>query len=446
MQLNLGASLTASQLGLPLEGVNYAEKAEEVVQVNEVLMKENLLLEAFNERHRDVAGEGEAGAGLAGLEDDEEGDAPADEAVEGEGGLNIQDKVLVAICEAEELKQDIEAVRAKGADIILDLKALTLSAERQLSERRRWLFSFRRDVLRDTQAAVHSGKELDVDLSSDPALTRALGAAGVAIGSPESGALAGSAAGGRGTPGGASRSPSPARDGGSLGVPADSAAPQAAPGAVIQVREFEIPDSVQSHRIASFYAEMERLLTSQIEGLRKKIYEKQREFNRRAGALQKSSAGRSEVSSIDFDQMSIENGKYLEKISAKNQELLRLKLTAGNTGVVLNNFKGELAKIQEEKLFVEREIQAKRAAIERLTAQIAENKKGMAEDKAALKRLRQNEIAAGDGPFSVDYISLNATEVSLEKALHEYERKIFILEKRYEKLSRELSVRARASA
>ena len=34
---------------------------------------------------------------------------------------------------------------------------------------------------------------------------------------------------------------------------------------------------------------------------------------------------------IDFDQLKIENQQYLEKIEERNNELLRLKLTTGNT-------------------------------------------------------------------------------------------------------------------
>ena len=42
---------------------------------------------------------------------------------------------------------------------------------------------------------------------------------------------------------------------------------------------------------------------------------------------------------VDFNQLKIENQQYLEKIDEKNQELLRLKLMAGNTLQILNRFK-----------------------------------------------------------------------------------------------------------
>lgn len=42
--------------------------------------------------------------------------------------------------------------------------------------------------------------------------------------------------------------------------------------------------------------------------------------------LEKQTEATDQMSSIDFDQLAIANSKYLEKIAAKNQELLRLKL------------------------------------------------------------------------------------------------------------------------
>ncbi len=47
---------------------------------------------------------------------------------------------------------------------------------------------------------------------------------------------------------------------------------------------------------------------------------------------------------IDFDQLKIENQQYQEKIEERNNELLKLKVTAGNTLRILSNHKvGNLA-------------------------------------------------------------------------------------------------------
>ena len=42
---------------------------------------------------------------------------------------------------------------------------------------------------------------------------------------------------------------------------------------------------------------------------------------------------------VDFNQLKIENQQYIEKIDERNQDLLRLKLMAGNTLQILNSYK-----------------------------------------------------------------------------------------------------------
>ena len=42
---------------------------------------------------------------------------------------------------------------------------------------------------------------------------------------------------------------------------------------------------------------------------------------------------------VDFKQLKIENKRHSEHYEEKNQELLKLKLTAGNTLQVLNSYK-----------------------------------------------------------------------------------------------------------
>lgn len=42
---------------------------------------------------------------------------------------------------------------------------------------------------------------------------------------------------------------------------------------------------------------------------------------------------------IDFDQLKIENQQYQEKIEERNNDLLTLKVTAGNTLRILSNHK-----------------------------------------------------------------------------------------------------------
>ena len=42
---------------------------------------------------------------------------------------------------------------------------------------------------------------------------------------------------------------------------------------------------------------------------------------------------------VDYEQLKIESQQYHERYDEKNQDLLRLKLSAGNTMQVLNSYK-----------------------------------------------------------------------------------------------------------
>lgn len=59
---------------------------------------------------------------------------------------------------------------------------------------------------------------------------------------------------------------------------------------------------------------------------------------------------------IDFDQLKIENQQYLEKIEERNSELLRLKLTTGNTVQTLNTLKRKLRNLTAESEWLRHEI------------------------------------------------------------------------------------------
>ena len=45
------------------------------------------------------------------------------------------------------------------------------------------------------------------------------------------------------------------------------------------------------------------------------------------------------LNEVDFDQLKIENEQYIAKINQRNQDLVRLKLNAGNSLQGLNSYK-----------------------------------------------------------------------------------------------------------
>lgn len=422
--------------------INFSEKIDELIQTNEMIMKENDLLVSFIERHQSLFENHENSLITTNSSFHFEGeeDALAESADDNSDTLTMKEKVLIAICESEELKSDAEIIRNKGTEITMTLKAFTISAETRLSEIKRWLFAFRRDVIADPQAALTVGDQVYLTLD----------AAGDVIASKSP------------SPKSRSRSPSPGRTKSPVrnqsevqviagdivnepGVEAKSTSPTSPskspskPSTQVGARQFSIPSKVSAFKLNSFYSDVMSQITTNMNNMKTRIEVNNKQIKKLQKQLEKQTEATDQMSSIDFDQLAIANSKYLEKIAAKNQELLRLKLTSGNTTLVLNTFKSDLKKITEEKEFIEREIFAKRTAIDKISAQINDSKKQLGVDRSVLKKLRQNEIASGDGPASIDFISLIATQDSLQKAIAEYTRKVSILERTLFNLQRDVS-------
>lgn len=425
--------------------INFSEKIDELIQANEMIMKENDLLVSFIERHQSFLKNQENSIfdPTSSLHFDGEEDALTESADDNSDTLTMKEKVLIAICESEELKGDAEIMRNKGTEITLTLKAFTISAETKLSEIKRWLFAFRRDVLADPQAALTIGDQVyltvddtgDVITSRSPSpKTRSRSPSPGRVKSPvRVHAQASGKEGAAGEPDVEAKSTAPASP-----TKSPSGSPSK-PSTQVGARQFSIPTKVSAFKLNSFYSEVIGKITTDMNNMKARIDVNNKQIKKLQRQLEKQTEATDQMSSIDFDQLAIANSKYLEKIAAKNQELLRLKLTSGNTTLALNTFKSDLNKITEEKEFIEKEIFAKRTAIDKISAQINDCKKQLGIDRSVLKKLRQNEIASGDGPASIDFISLIATQDSLQKAIGEYTRKVSILERTLFNLQRDVT-------
>lgn len=130
---------------------------------------------------------------------------------------------------------------------------------------------------------------------------------------------------------------------------------------------------------------------------------------------------------IDFDQLQIENKQYLDKIEERNQDLLRLKLTAGNTLQVLNNYKGKLSMVTLESDRLQAEISQR----DDMLAKIAAETKVVEEDRSKAlhcnKKLRK-QLEDFRVPEVLDYVSEKAEQQHLTKTVKTWERKVEIAE------------------
>ena len=128
---------------------------------------------------------------------------------------------------------------------------------------------------------------------------------------------------------------------------------------------------------------------------------------------------------VDFNQLKIENQQYLEKIDEKNQELLRLKLMAGNTLQVLNSYKKKLQTLTVDAKKLQTDIQVRHENLVKFDAETvtAEEERKVAEKKNG--QLKQR-LADYKVPDVQTYVEKKANLAELQKTVKGWERKVEI--------------------
>ena len=110
---------------------------------------------------------------------------------------------------------------------------------------------------------------------------------------------------------------------------------------------------------------------------------------------------------IDFDQLKIENQQFLERIEQKNKELVKLKLTTGNTVQTMNTLTEKLNRYTQEQAILKKEIGLKQGHLETLQKSIQQviQEKEAAERKFNALRLQHEAVKV---PKVEDYIQQKA--------------------------------------
>ncbi|XP_041454175.1 coiled-coil domain-containing protein 113-like [Lytechinus variegatus] len=130
---------------------------------------------------------------------------------------------------------------------------------------------------------------------------------------------------------------------------------------------------------------------------------------------------------VDFQQLKIENSQYLEKIDERNQDLLRLKLMAGNTLQVLNSYKKKLQTLTMESDRLGNEIASRNELLSRIDAETetVEEERSSAEE---LNRRLRHQLEDYKVPEVVEYVQEKADLYELQKTVKSWERKVEIAE------------------
>jgi hypothetical protein len=128
---------------------------------------------------------------------------------------------------------------------------------------------------------------------------------------------------------------------------------------------------------------------------------------------------------IDFDQLQIENKQYIQKIEERNQELLKLKMTATNTVQTLNSHKVKLGSLAQEAKQLRAEIGSKREFLGRL-----QQERVKVEEEGVRAEAMHNKLTKAMQEYRVpsilDYVKLKAQEEALGKKVRSWDRKVEI--------------------
>lgn len=140
---------------------------------------------------------------------------------------------------------------------------------------------------------------------------------------------------------------------------------------------------------------------------------------------------------IDFDQLKIENKQFLEKIEERNNELITLKLTTGNTVQVLNTLKKRLQKLTSESEWLQSEIVQRMD----LKCKVEEDIERVVEEAKSLTRANQRakrEQQTSDMPHVIEYVKQKLELDTLTKSVENWTQKARIAEGELKRQRRKL--------
>ncbi|VTJ52185.1 Hypothetical predicted protein [Marmota monax] len=130
---------------------------------------------------------------------------------------------------------------------------------------------------------------------------------------------------------------------------------------------------------------------------------------------------------VDFQQLKIENAQFLETIEARNQELIQLKLSSGNTLQILNAYKSKLHRAVEMFICLGKEILLRKELLEKIDKETIQVEEDRAKAEAANKKLRK-QLAEFRAPQVMVYLREKILNVEMEKTIKMWERKVEIAE------------------
>ncbi|KAM3920668.1 cilia- and flagella-associated protein 263 [Leptodactylus fuscus] len=133
------------------------------------------------------------------------------------------------------------------------------------------------------------------------------------------------------------------------------------------------------------------------------------------------------LNEVDFQQLKIENAQFLERIDERNQDLLQLKLTTGDTLQVLNSYKKRLQNTMVESSHLSKEISVRNEILQRIEQETEQVEQERVKAESLNKKLRK-QLSDYRVPDVLQYVQGKMEQEELEKTVRAWERKVEIAE------------------
>lgn len=131
--------------------------------------------------------------------------------------------------------------------------------------------------------------------------------------------------------------------------------------------------------------------------------------------------------SIDFHQLQIKNSQFNQKISERNAELLKLKMTTGKTVQVLNTAKKQLADLLSEGQRIRKELDDRNDAMVKLTEELDRVQSEVKKEKKKNKKFKIQQ-SNPEMPQVMDYVNQKSDQYEMAASVRNWQRKVEIAE------------------
>eukprot|EP01138_Halocafeteria_seosinensis_P000498 gb/GECG01000512.1/.p1 GENE.gb/GECG01000512.1/~~gb/GECG01000512.1/.p1 ORF type:complete len:381 (+),score=63.34 gb/GECG01000512.1/:1-1143(+) len=197
---------------------------------------------------------------------------------------------------------------------------------------------------------------------------------------------------------------------------------------IVQGAENSRTGKIMAEKVTKYFEDKLRAKDALVEKLRLKNTSLRNSIKKAETQLRQKEEMGDVLHYIDFHQLQIENKQYLQKIEEKNQQLLQLKMSTGQTVQTLNALKHRLNTLLQECSWRKQEISTRSELLQRLKQENEQVANEIKKGESQVHSLSGQLSATENLPRTMDYVEQKEKMQNLERELSNWERKLEISE------------------